>query len=541
MELCCCPRCGGPRTTTVRLQRPNALPLPNAKVLSRLTGGPRRVCGFSPTSDARCGKRLVLRCPWVDEHVPGMSSRFRPPLFGRCARIAALAGGIALLGANVPLADVGTDPPGMSAHPGGEKGPGRMSAGPLGISSAREGSGTSWLPDSSPMYMLNVQAGDWSLGLMANVFAELISEQGARGDTHFGSVNWMMAMATHSVLGGVLRGRAMLSLEPLTLGTCGYPDLLATGEQCNGAAIHDRQHPHDLFMELSMAYSRALSDDLAFEVYGGPAGEPALGPTAFPHRPSAMPSPMAPITHHWLDSTHISYGVVTAGVFGRRWKIEGSIFNGREPDDRRYDFDFGAMDSYSGRFWFLPDDHWALQVSAGHLTQAEQRVGEPRVDVDRVTASATFNVPLQSGGNWATTAAFGLNSEQDHSSNGILLESSLDLEERDILFSRLELVQKSGQDLSVPGVDLHAESWVSKLALTYVRQIRIAIGSAGLLFGAGVGASLNWVPTEFAAAYGGRWPWGFLGFLSLRPAPMQMRDMPHGDARPPAMPGMRGM
>src|SRR5512138_3938293 len=241
---------------------------------------------------------------------------------------------------------------------------------PLGISPAREGSGTSWLPDASPMYMLEARAGEWSLGLMGNAFVQWIDERGPRGGDDLGSVNWVMGMAHRPLAGGDLRGRAMFSLEPLTLGRCGYPDLLATGELCHGAPLHDRQHPHDLFMELSAAYAHALWDGIALEVYGGPAGEPALGPTAYPHRPSAMPSPIAPISHHWLDSNHIAFGVVTAGVYGRRWKIEGSAFTGREPDERRPDVDLGALDSFSARAWFLPDERWALQVSAGRLREA---------------------------------------------------------------------------------------------------------------------------------------------------------------------------
>ncbi len=182
---------------------------------------------------------------------------------------------------------------------------------PLGVSPSRDGSGTSWLADASPMPMLEAVTSGWSLGLMGNVFAQWIDEQGPRGDEQFGSINWIMGMARQALWGGELRGRAMLSLESLTLPRCGYPDLLASGELCHGSTLHDRQHPHDLFMELSAAYARPLSDAVAFEVYGGPAAEPALGPTAFPHRPSAMASPIAPITHHWLDSTHISFGVVT--------------------------------------------------------------------------------------------------------------------------------------------------------------------------------------------------------------------------------------
>jgi hypothetical protein len=124
-------------------------------------------------------------------------------------------------------------------------------------------------------------------------------------------------------------------------------------------------------MELAATYDRPLVRDIRLQLYGGPAGEPALGPTAFPHRISAMPSPLAPISHHWLDSTHITYGVVTGGVYGKRWKAETSVFNGREPDEDRTNFDFGALDSWSGRVWFLPTSRWALQVSAGHLTEAE--------------------------------------------------------------------------------------------------------------------------------------------------------------------------
>jgi hypothetical protein len=140
--------------------------------------------------------------------------------------------------------------------------------------------------------------------------------------------------------------RGMISLEPFTIAGCGYPNLLASGEVCEGEAIHDRQHPHDLFMELAATYDRPLGGDAHLQLYGGPFGEPALGPVAFPHRISAMPNPVAPITHHWLDATHITYGVVTGGVYGKRWKAEASVFNGREPDETRTNFDFAAMDSY---------------------------------------------------------------------------------------------------------------------------------------------------------------------------------------------------
>lgn len=153
--------------------------------------------------------------------------------------------------------------------------------------------------------------------------------------------------------------------------------------------------PHDVFMELAASYERPLTDAVAFQLYGGPAGEPATGPGAYPHRLSAMPSSMAPISHHWLDATHISFGVITAGLYGRQWKLEGSAFNGREPDERRNNLDLGALDSRSGRLWFLPNANLALQVSAAQLTDAEQEPGGgARHDATRSTASATYHRPL---------------------------------------------------------------------------------------------------------------------------------------------------
>ena len=202
-----------------------------------------------------------------------------------------------------------------------------MMTGVLGIPLTREGSGTSWLPDSTPMYAKHAQFGSWNLMLHGNVFVQYIDEGSNRGDEQFGSINWLMGMARRSLGRGQLFLRAMLSAEPWTVGNCGYPDLLATGELCNGEPLHDRQHPHDLFMEVAAGYERPISDDVAIQLYGGPSAEPALGPTAYPHRLSSFPGPLAPITHHWLDATHISFGVITAGVFSRKWKVEGSLFN----------------------------------------------------------------------------------------------------------------------------------------------------------------------------------------------------------------------
>ena len=184
----------------------------------------------------------------------------------------------------------------------------------------------------------------------------------------------------------------MFSLEPLTIPDAAIRIFWRPVKCAMGEAIHDRQHPHDLFMELAAEYDRPLSGSLRWQVYGGFAGEPALGPVAYPHRISAMPNPLAPIAHHWLDATHITFGVLTAGVYNSRWKAEGSVFNGEEPDEHRWDIDLAPLDSFAGRLWFAPSSRVVLQVSAGHLTEAEpSHDAGGRVDVNRVTASATYH------------------------------------------------------------------------------------------------------------------------------------------------------
>jgi len=193
-----------------------------------------------------------------------------------------------------------------------------MTAGPLGIPRTREGSGTAWLPDASPMNAVHGQAGAWELMLHANAFVQYIHQGGERGRDQFGSINWAMGMARRPLGGGELALRAMLSAEPFTIEGCGYPLLLATGELCDGRPLHDAQHPHDLFMELAALYDRPITDQVALQLYGALAGEPALGPVAYPHRVSATGNPLAPIGHHWFDATHIAFGVITGGVYGRQ-------------------------------------------------------------------------------------------------------------------------------------------------------------------------------------------------------------------------------
>lgn len=392
----------------------------------------------------------------------------------------------------------------------------------------REASGTAWQPDDTPMNGVERTWGGWDVMLHGVAFVQFLYEPGlihrtGGYSTHqFGSVNWGMAHARRGLGAGRIGLRAMLSLEPWTLTDCGSLNLLATGEVCEGDTIHDRQHPHDLFMELAADYDRPLRGSLRWQVYGGLAGEPALGPVGFPHRVSALPNPIAPISHHWLDSTHITFGLVTTGVYDRRWKAEVSVFNGREPDENRADLDLGPLDSISGRLSFLPTDRLALQVSAGHLTEAEQEFAPlPRADIDRLTASATYHRAFD-GGTWATTLAYGLNSGREFIPGGafdattfaVLGETSVTIHGRHTWFGRAEIVEK-------PAHDLHAHEFAAsiftlgKVQAGYVWQFT---PWKGLESGIGGTVSASIVPGELASRYGGRVASGFGVFLSLRPA-----------------------
>jgi hypothetical protein len=230
---------------------------------------------------------------------------------------------------------------------------------------------------------------------------------------------------------------------------------------------------------------------------------------------SALSNPLAPATHHWFDSTHITYGVATAGVFTGRWKAEASIFNGREPDETRTDFDFGPMDSWSARLWFMPVSRWALQVSGGRLTEAEAgHTGEPRVDVDRVTASATYHRTTLENTFWATTIGWGHNADPGMATNALLAESSLTFRDRDALYGRIEWSQKSGHDLAVePGEAIFD---VAKVQGGYTRYFPVW---KGWMPGIGGSVSSGIVPSTLQSVYGSRFNAGVAVYLTLRPGP----------------------
>ncbi len=306
------------------------------------------------------------------------------------------------------------------------------------------GSGTSWQPISSPMYMVDKQKGDWLFMLHYNLIAGVNHQGGPRGMTKFESANWFMPMAFHRIGRGTLELRGMLSFEPFTFARGGSPLLFQTGETYKGQPLIDRQHPHDLFMELSAQYTLALGERGTLFTYFGYPGEPALGPPAFMHRPSASENPSAPLAHHLQDSTHVAFGVFTTGFTYRWFKLEGSIFNGREPDENRYNFEMHPWNSRSVRLSWAPNQNWTVQASYGFLRKPE--AAEPTTDIRRTTASIQYNRALARG-NWANSLIWGRNHTANpgevHNLNGYTFESTVNFLDKNYLYTRLELVDKN--------------------------------------------------------------------------------------------------
>lgn len=307
----------------------------------------------------------------------------------------------------------------------------------------RMGSGTSWQPASTQMNMLHKQLGDWLVMFHYNLVAGVNSQGGLRGTTKVESANWFMPTAFRRVGNGTLELRGMLSFEPFTFPPGGSPLLFQTGETYKGAPLIDRQHPHDLFMELSATYTVPLGERATWFAYAGYPGEPALGPTAFMHRASASENSSAPLGHHLQDSSHISFGVFTSGFTYRWLKLEGSLFNGREPDEDRYNFESHPWNSRSIRLTVAPSANWSMQVSHGLLRDPEEL--EPG-DVRRTTASLTYNKAFARG-YWASSLVWGRNHEnhdgETFNLNGYLAETTINFLDRNYLYSRLELVDKN--------------------------------------------------------------------------------------------------
>jgi len=387
----------------------------------------------------------------------------------------------------------------------------------LNLPMSRNASGTAWLPDQTPMYMYMRGNDRTAFMLHGSVFLRYthtgVGKSSQRGAGKWDAPNWLMGMVNRKVgQKGLFTAKLMISLDPLTEGGNGYPLLFQSGETYKGQRLVDRQHPHDLFSEVSVGYSHAFTKNLDVFGYAGYPGEPALGAPAFMHRVSAMNNHNAPLSHHWQDATHITFGTGTLGVRYRQFKVEGSVFTGREPDEKRYDFDKARFDSYSYRLSYNPSKNWAMQFSQGFIHSPEPL--EPEANVTRTTASVAYSTIYGKDNHYNIILAWGLNDQgSGHREHAILLEDNHQFG-RNAVFSRYEFVQKSSEELALEDVAGHATFNLHSFSVGYNRHL---LTTGAVEWTAGTVATLN-LPPDRLKSYYGNLPVGLQAYLQLRPA-----------------------
>lgn len=380
----------------------------------------------------------------------------------------------------------------------------------------REGSGTSWQPDASVHAGLHALKGEWMLMGHARLNGIYDWQQGPRGDSETYLSGMFMGVARRALGGGsggsdgdILQLRAMLSPDALT-GKRGLPLLLQTGETADGTKpLVDRQHPHELFMEMSASYSHSLTARSAVYLYGGLPGEPAFGPPAFMHRMSVMDSPEPPISHHWLDSTHIVFGVVTAGFVHDCWKLEVSRFRGREPDQFRFNIETGPLDSTAARMSWNPTRTLALQLSWAYVMHPEQL--RPDENQRKWSASTIYTNEFRGSGWWSTTLAWGRRSADSSWLDAVAIESALTAGGPWTGFVRGERVDND--ELPTASGITGMPYTVGKVSVGAIRDFPLA---GRVKFGVGALFALNFVPAALAPAYGGSTPKAAMVFVRLK-------------------------
>lgn len=384
----------------------------------------------------------------------------------------------------------------------------------------RNGSGTGWNPDNAPMYMYMNHAGPWMFMVHGNVYVRYnhqdITGKGSRGADGWDAPSMIMGMAQQNIgRKGILHASLMMSADALITGQRGYPLLFQSGETAHGVPLVDRQHPHDLVSELSLSYAHSFSDKLDAYVYLGYPGEPALGAPAFMHRASGADMPDAPISHHWIDATHITFGVATAGVRYGKFKLEGSSFTGREPGENRYNFDQPRFDSRSARLWFNPSPALSMQVSHGFLKSPEAVHPD---NVHRTTASVSYSRKWRGERFFNATALWGMNKKDHHAEHAALAEASL-RRERLVVYGRYEWVQKSAEELQLVSAGGHESTYnVNLLALgagydlLHNTPVRVSLGAQ---------ASVYKAPAALDGVYG-KMPLSAQVYLRFYPRLMRM-------------------
>lgn len=378
-------------------------------------------------------------------------------------------------------------------------------------------SGTSAEPNSTPAPMLMTMQRGWMLMLHGNGFVADIQQTSPRGGDKLFSTNWTMGMAQRNAGPGLLTLRTMLSLEPATITGRRYPLLFQQGETAYGVPIADGQHPHNLVMEAAALYDLRIGEKALLSFYAAPVGDPVIGPIAYPHRASAAEDPVATLSHHQEDSTHISDDVVTAGLTVEWLRLEASGFHGREPNEHRWEVQQGAMDSWSVRATVQPGQNWSGQYSVGRLHSPEALF--PGDDQDRQTGSAMYNRPLGKDGNWASTLAWGRTRDVPGKllENSYLLESTVRFAQRNYAFMRIEDVDRTtelivSERALPPGFEERSAGRVQAYTFGYDRDVGHLPHLESAL---GVEATVYAPGSRLQPVYGSD-PAGFVVFLRMR-------------------------
>lgn len=388
----------------------------------------------------------------------------------------------------------------------------------LDLDMSRDGSGTSWVPDETPINAYMIHGKKWMTMIHGSFFLRYnkqdVFNSGRRGGKKIDAPNWLMAMTQRSIgKNGLFSVNTMFSFDPFLVGPGGYPLLYQTGESYKGKKLVDIQHPHDLFAELSVNYTQRVTKDADVSLSFGYPGEPALGPPVFMHRLSAMNDPDAPLGHHYADATHITFGTSTLGIRIKNIKLEGSVFTGREPDEYRYNFDAMRFDSYSLRLSYNPSKQWALQVSNGWIHSPES--AQAQQNVDRFTASGIYTKMLNDDSFIATTLVYGQNHFSDNHKTlpSVLLESSWQIH-KTAVYGRYEYVQKDADELDLTGSYPLDPNFTINAFTLGINRVLATVVKTNLT--AGIQSTLNVSPSELKTLYGST-PVGFELYLRITP------------------------
>jgi hypothetical protein len=395
-----------------------------------------------------------------------------------------------------------------------------MSTNPASAFLMQQSSGTSVQPRGWAMPMVMTSEGAWQLSWMAQAFVVDVQQSHVNtppatlqraGDKLY-STNWGMLSAQRPLAGGAVMLRTMLSLEPATITDRRYPELFQTGETAYGQPLVDAQHPHNLFMEIGAQYAHPIGSAV-LNVYYAPVGDPALGPTAFPHRASSAELPQATLGHHYEDSTHIAYNVTTAELAWNHIHLEAGGFFGREPGENRWTLDFGPIDSWTSRLTWLPARNWQAQISTGRLHHPEAI--DPG-DEERTTASVEY----ASGGR-AASLIWGRDYKTagHYAVNAITAEGVLPIARKNYLTGRFEWSQRDELFADQPALESTLPRWFDISAYTggYTRNIGrwrdadFGLGANATAYGAD--GALSHPP--LSAIYGDH-PWGASIYLRVR-------------------------